>query len=439
MGGDGQEKIRENNGMDRLGISFEEAVLQRYGKAAHEAEVGLCVPVNYDSSLLKVIPAEILEKDYGCGDPSTFVKSADTVLDLGSGSGKACYIMSQVVGAQGKVIGVDFNPPMLALARKHQKSIGDKLGYYNVEFRRGKIQDLKTDLELVEQFLQRHPVRSVSDLANLQTYQEQIRHEQPLVADESIDVIVSNCVLNLVHPEDKKQLFTEMYRVLKRGGRVVISDIVSDEPVPDHMMKDPELWSGCVSGAFLEEEFLKAFEEAKFYGIHVEDFRSEPYRTVEGIEFRTITVKPTKAKKGPASSAIRRSSTAVRGSKSWTTTIMSCRAACGWRFARKPFKSIPNRHMRISSFSSRRERRCRWKKPVSSTARAIIRDIRARRKALNTKLRMPRLAFAARARPVALRRQTRRHGDQRRGEKKTREHASTINLTFLALVGRGSR
>src|SRR4029450_1951401 len=100
---------------------------------------------------------------------------------------------------------------MLALARKHQKSIGDKLGYHNVQFRRGKIQDLKTDLELVGQFLQRPPGRSVSDLANLQTYQEQIRHEQPLVADESIDVIASNCVLNLVHPEDKKQLFTAMY------------------------------------------------------------------------------------------------------------------------------------------------------------------------------------------------------------------------------------
>ena len=298
MGENGQEKIGENNGTDSLGIGFEEAVLQRYGKAAHEVEVGLCVPVDYDASLLQVIPAEILEKDYGCGDPSRFVKSGDTVLDLGSGSGKACYIMSQKVGAQGKVIGVDFNLPMLALARKHQKSIGDKLGYHNVEFRRGKIQDLKTDLELVEQFLQRHPVRSVSDLANLQTYQEQIRLERPLVADESIDVIVSNCVLNLINPEDKKQLFTEMYRVLKRGGQVVISDIVSDEPVPEHMMKDLELWSGCVSGAFLEEEFLKAFEEAKFYGIHVEDLRSEPYQTVEGIEFRGITITAHKGKEG---------------------------------------------------------------------------------------------------------------------------------------------
>ena len=129
MGENGQEKTGENNGTGRLGIDFEEAVLQRYGKAAHEVEVGLCVPVDYDASLLQVIPAEILEKDYGCGDPSRFVKPGETVLDLGSGSGKACYIMLQVVGAQGKVIGLDFNPPMLALARKHQKPIGDKLGY----------------------------------------------------------------------------------------------------------------------------------------------------------------------------------------------------------------------------------------------------------------------------------------------------------------------
>ena len=94
--------------------------------------------------------------------------AGETVLDLGSGSGKACYIISQIVGAKGKVIGVDFNPPMLELARKYQKSIGDKLGYHNVEFRRGKIQDLKTNLELVDQYLKENPVGSVGDLAKLE-------------------------------------------------------------------------------------------------------------------------------------------------------------------------------------------------------------------------------------------------------------------------------
>jgi len=281
------------------GIDHEAAVLQRYGAAAQEVEACLCLPVSYDKALLQVIPDEILEKDYGCGDPSRYVRPGETVLDLGAGSGKACYIISQIVGATGKVIGVDFNPPMLELARKYQKSIGEKLGYHNVEFRRGKIQDLKTNLDLIDQYLRHNPVGSFAELAGLEEFQNKIRREQPLVADESIDVIVSNCVLNLVRPEDKKFLFAEMYRVLKRGGRAVISDIVSDEPVPEHLARDPSLWSACVSGAFQEEDFLHAFEEAKFHGMQIEELRSEAYQTVEGIEFRAITVTAYKGKEGP--------------------------------------------------------------------------------------------------------------------------------------------
>ena len=281
------------------GFDYEAAVLQRYGEAAREVESCLCLPVSYDPGLLKVIPDEILEKDYGCGDPSRHIRQGETVLDLGSGSGKACYIISQIVGAGGKVIGVDFNPPMLELARKYQKTIGDQLGYHNVEFRRGKIQDLQTNLELVERYLQDSPVRSVADLAKLEAYESRIRSEQPLIADESIDVIVSNCVLNLVRPQDKNILFAEMYRVLKIGGRIAISDIVSDEPVPEHMAKDPDLLSACVSGAFQEEDFLRAFEAAKFYGIRIEEFSSEAYHTVEGIEFRAVTVTAYKGKEGP--------------------------------------------------------------------------------------------------------------------------------------------
>ena len=281
------------------GSNCEAAVLQRYAEASRKAEAVLCVPINYDRSLLAVIPQEVIEKDYGCGDPSRYIHQGETVLDLGSGSGKACYIISQIVGTAGKVIGVDFNPPMLELARKYQKSIGDKLGFHNVEFRRGKIQDLKTNLELVDRYLQDYPVRSVADLAKLEAYENRIRCEQPLIPDESIDVIVSNCVLNLVRPEDKSVLFAEMYRVLKRGGRIAISDIVSDEPVPEHLAKDPDLWSACVSGAFQEEDFLRAFEEAKFYGIQIEEFRSEAYQTVEGIEFRAVTVSAHKGKEGP--------------------------------------------------------------------------------------------------------------------------------------------
>jgi SAM-dependent methyltransferase len=139
----------------------------------------------------------------------------------------------------------------------------------------------------------------VADLAKLQDYQAKVRQEQPLIADESIDVIVSNCVLNLVRPEDKKQLFAEMYRVLKRGGRIAISDIVSDEAVPEHLANDPALWSACVSGAFQEEDFLRAFEDVKFHGIQIEELRTEAYQTVEGIEFRAVTVTAYKGKEGP--------------------------------------------------------------------------------------------------------------------------------------------
>ena len=285
--------------IDGTSDNVEAAVLQRYGNAAQKVEACLCLPVSYDRALLNVIPDEIIERDYGCGDPTPHVRQGETVLDLGSGSGKACYIIAQIVGAEGKVIGVDFNPPMLDLARKYQKSIGDQLGYHNVEFRRGRIQDLRTNLELIDLFLQENPVRSVADLARLESFQHTVRDEQPLIADESIDVIVSNCVLNLVRSNDKKSLFAEMYRVLKPRGRVVISDIVSDEPVPEHLAKDPDLWSACVAGAFLEEEFLRAFEEAKFYGIHIEELCSEPYQTVEGIEFRSITVTAYKGKEGP--------------------------------------------------------------------------------------------------------------------------------------------
>jgi len=294
-----ETEILKPTGANGHVANLEAAVLQRYGNAAQEVEACLCLPVSYDKDLLKVIPDEIVEKDYGCGDPSRYIRAGETVLDLGSGSGKACYIIAQVAGSTGKVIGVDFNPPMLELARKYQQAIGDQLGFHNVDFRRGKIQDLRTNLDLIDSYLQAHPVRSVADLTLLHEYEARMRREQPLIPDESIDVIVSNCVLNLVQPEDKKQLFAEMYRVLKRGGRIVISDIVSDEPVPEHLAKDPDLWSACVSGSFQEEDFLRAFEAAQFHGIQIEELRGAAYQTVEGIEFRAITVTAYKGKEGP--------------------------------------------------------------------------------------------------------------------------------------------
>ena len=280
-------------------LDIERDVKERYAKGAARKEEALCSPVSYDPKYLKVIPLEILEKDYGCGDPTKFVKEGDTVLDLGSGSGKTCYIASQVVGPKGKVIGVDFGQEMLALARRYQEEMSRRIGYRNVEFKRGRIQDLKTDLDQIDRYLSVHPLSSAEDYLRFEAVKERMREENPLIRTESIDVTLSNCVLNLVRPEDKKELFREMHRVLKKGGRVAVSDIVSDEPMPEALQKDPELWSGCISGAFQEKEFLQAFEEAGFYGIKIEKRDEKPWRAIEGIEFRSLTVTAYKGKEGP--------------------------------------------------------------------------------------------------------------------------------------------
>ena len=208
---------------------------------------------------LQVLPAEILDRDYGCGDPSAWVRSGETVLDLGSGGGKICYIAAQIVGATGRVIGVDINDEMLALARKYQAQIGDALGFHNVEFRRGEIQNLR-----------------------------------PIIESDSIDVVLSNCVLNLVETAQKARLFDEMFRVVKDGGRVAISDIVSDRDVPTSMRDDAELWSGCISGAYQENAFIQAFERAGFSDVQIVKRDEAPWQTIENIEFRSVTVQAYK-------------------------------------------------------------------------------------------------------------------------------------------------
>lgn len=279
-------------------LKVESAVKDRYTAAAHAKVQDLCCPVEYDRHYLKVIPPEIIERDYGCGDPSKYLRPGETVLDLGSGAGKICFIASQVVGPTGKVIGVDMNDDMLALARKHQRAVGDAVGYHNVVFRKGRIQDLALDLEKLEAELKARPIQGVDSFLIAEGRAEELRVTQPLIASDSIDVVVSSCVLNLVDARSKAQLFREIFRVLKTGGRAVISDIVSDEPVPDEMQNDPELWSGCISGALTEEGFLQAFLEAGFYGLQLLKRQAEPWRTVQGIEFRSITVEAFKGKQG---------------------------------------------------------------------------------------------------------------------------------------------
>jgi SAM-dependent methyltransferase len=280
-------------------IEVEQAVRERYGRGAQERVADLCCPVEYDPRYLQVIPEEVLERDYGCGDPSRHLRAGETVLDLGSGTGKICFIAAQVVGATGRVIGVDMTGEMLAVARRNAPVVAERLGYANVEFRRGRIQDLALDVDLLDRRLAERPVADSEALLRATALADELRARQPLIATASIDVVVSNCVLNLVGGGEKARLFGEIYRVLRAGGRAVISDIVSDEPVPAELQQDPELWSGCISGAMTEPGFLAAFEAAGFHGIRILEYQREPWRTVAGIEFRSLTVEAFKGKEGP--------------------------------------------------------------------------------------------------------------------------------------------
>ncbi len=280
-------------------MTTETAVRERYANAANRAEAALCCPVDYDPRYLRVIPSEVIERDYGCGDPSRWVHLGETVLDLGSGTGKICFIASQVVGPTGRVIGVDMTDDMLEVARRNAPLVASRIGHANVEFRKGRIQDLALDLERLESELRAAPVTDANGWMATEATAARLRREHPLVPDESVDVVVSNCVLNLVEPQLKAQMFAELFRVLRKGGRAVISDIVSDESVPADLQRDPELWSGCISGALTEREFLAAFELAGFHGIELVKYDARPWQTVRGIEFRSVTVRAYKGKQGP--------------------------------------------------------------------------------------------------------------------------------------------
>ena len=278
--------------------SKESIVRRRYAAGAKKRGEKLCCPVDYESEYLEVIPREVIERDYGCGDPSRYLREGETVLDLGSGTGKICFIAAQIAGPNGKVIGVDMTDEMLEVARRNAPIVAQRIGYANVEFHKGRIQDLALDLEKLDQELKKKPITDAASFLRADELAEELRVKHPLIATDSIDVVVSSCVLNLVEPKSKPQLFDEIFRVLKKGGRAVISDIVSDEEVPEKMQNDPELWSGCISGALTEEGFLAAFENAGFYGIQILKRGLEPWRTVQGIEFRSVTVEAFKGKQG---------------------------------------------------------------------------------------------------------------------------------------------
>lgn len=165
----------------------------------------------------------------GCGLPTAFahIQKGDTVIDLGSGAGNDCFVARHECGAGGKVIGIDFTPSMILKAREN----ADKLGYNNVEFREGDIDDMP-------------------------------------VSENSADVVVSNCVLNLV--PDKEKVIKEIFRVLKPGGHFSISDIVLIGDLPEALRADAEMYAGCVAGAIQKSEYLSHIESAGFENITIQ-------------------------------------------------------------------------------------------------------------------------------------------------------------------------
>ncbi|MFQ5508795.1 MAG: methyltransferase domain-containing protein [Leptospirillia bacterium] len=236
-----------------------EDVASYYGAAAAAPQPQLCCPTDYQPEDVSHIPEEVLAISYGCGSPMAQAapRPGETVVDLGSGGGIDCFIAARMVGPEGRVIGIDMTDEMLDKARATSEAVAERLGHSVVEFHKG--------------YLEAIPVE-----------------------DGCADLVTSNCVLNL--STDKPGVFGEIHRVLGHGGRFVISDIVSDQPVPEAMRRDSELWGECLSGAMTERAFVEAAEAAGFHGITLE--REYLWQQVNGIAFYSTTFRGHRFDKG---------------------------------------------------------------------------------------------------------------------------------------------
>lgn len=227
--------------------SVRKAVRQRYGQIAlefaEESSASCCGPQSkntlccdtspsvafYNDADVASLPDEVSGLSLGCGDPVTLasLKKAQVVLDLGSGGGIDCFLAAKKVGAHGRVIGVDMTPEMLERARASQ----ERMGLDNVEFRLGEIEHLPVENEIV-------------------------------------DVVISNCVINL--STDKRQVFREVFRVLRPGGQLAVSDMVAQGPLPDEVKESLSAWAGCIAGAPDIDEYVEAVKSAGFVDIEIE-------------------------------------------------------------------------------------------------------------------------------------------------------------------------
>lgn len=233
-------------------------VREYYHAAAEKPQADLCCPTRYDNDLVSHIPQDVLDRFYGCGSPIALagITDGEQVVDLGSGAGIDVFIAAKLTGKGGRAIGVDMTDRMLEVAEANRLLVADALGYDVAEFRKG--------------------------------YLEQIP-----VEDRSVDVVTSNCVVNL--SPDKPRVFEETWRILKDHGRFVLSDIVSEREVPPHLKVNPELWGECLVGALTEAELLSQLERAGFYGLTI--LRKSYWKDVEGYPFFSVTVRGYKFRK----------------------------------------------------------------------------------------------------------------------------------------------
>ncbi len=192
--------------------------------------------IGYTEEEIKTVP-EGANLGLGCGNPVALasLREGETVLDLGSGAGFDCFLAANQVGQNGRVIGIDMTPEMLEKARENAR----KNNYGNVEFRLGEIENLP-------------------------------------VADNSVDIVISNCVINLA--PDKRRVFTEAFRALKPGGRLMVSDMVLLKELPDFIKSSIEAYIGCLSGAIMKDEYIGAIKAAGFQGVKIIDETSFPIK-----------------------------------------------------------------------------------------------------------------------------------------------------------------
>jgi arsenite methyltransferase len=249
--------------------SIKQVVREKYGQAALSVQTGgssccgastalnsCCDPITtnlYDDAQASQIPEDALKASLGCGNPTALAQlnAGETVLDLGSGGGIDVLLSAKRVGPTGKAYGLDMTDEMLALARENQR----KAGVSNVEFLKGEIENI------------------------------------PL-PDNSVDVIISNCVINL--SADKGRVLREAFRVLKPGGRFAVSDVVVRGDVPEAVRKNVLLWVGCIAGALKDTEYISTLAEAGFESVEIEPTRiyniedARAFLTSEGVDVDAI-------------------------------------------------------------------------------------------------------------------------------------------------------